>query len=53
LIPLLMNKTLGVNPVVIFISMIIWAMILWIVWVLLAVPIAVIITLIMEKTFEE
>lgn len=53
LIPLLMNKTLGVNPVVIFISMIIWAMILWVVWVLLAVPIAVIITLIMEKTFEE
>ena len=53
LIPLLMNKTLGVNPVVIFISMIIWGMILWIVWVLLAVPIAVIITLILEKTFEE
>ena len=53
LIPLLMNKTLGVNPVVIFISMIIWAMILWVVWILLAVPIAVIITLIMEKTFEE
>jgi predicted PurR-regulated permease PerM len=52
-IPLLMNKTLGVNPVVIFISMIIWALILWIVWVLLAVPIAVIITLILEKTFEE
>ena len=52
-IPLLMNKTLGVNPVVIFISMIIGAMILWVVWVLLAVPIAVIITLILEKTFEE
>ncbi|HMS91621.1 MAG TPA: AI-2E family transporter [Candidatus Absconditabacterales bacterium] len=53
LIPLLMNKTLGVNPVVIFISMIIGAMILGVVGVLLAVPIAVIITLIMEKTFEE
>ncbi|MCX6824125.1 MAG: AI-2E family transporter [candidate division SR1 bacterium] len=53
LIPLLMNKTLGVNPVVIFISMIIGAMILGLVGVLLAVPIAVIITLIMEKTFEE
>jgi predicted PurR-regulated permease PerM len=49
----LMTKTLGVNPVVIFISMIIGAMILWVVGVLLAVPIAVIITLIMEKTFEE
>ncbi|MFA6255999.1 MAG: AI-2E family transporter [Candidatus Absconditabacterales bacterium] len=53
LIPLLMNKTLGVNPVVIFISMIIGALILGVVGVLLAVPIAVIITLIMEKTFEE
>lgn len=53
LIPLLMNKTLWVNPVVIFISMIIWALILWVVWVLLAVPIAVIITLVLEKTFEE
>jgi predicted PurR-regulated permease PerM len=53
LIPLLMNKTLGVNPVVIFISMIIWALILWVVGVLLAVPIAVIITLILEKTLEE
>ena len=52
-IPLLMNKTLGVNPIVIFISMIIWALILGVVWVLLAVPIAVIITLIMEKTFDE
>lgn len=52
-IPLLMNKTLGVNPVVIFISMIIWALILGVVWVLLAVPIAVIITLVMEKTFDE
>ncbi|MFA7717804.1 MAG: AI-2E family transporter [Candidatus Absconditabacterales bacterium] len=53
LIPLLMNKTLGVNPVVIFISMIIGALILGVIGVLLAVPIAVIITLILEKTFEE
>ena len=53
IVPLLMNKTLWVNPVVIFISMIIWALILWVIWVLLAVPIAVIITLIMEKTFDE
>jgi len=53
LVPLLMNKTLGVNPVVVFVSMIIWWLILGLVWVLLAVPIAVIITLILEKTFEE
>jgi predicted PurR-regulated permease PerM len=53
LIPLLMNKTLGVNPVVIFLSMIIWSLVIGFVWVLLAVPIAVIITLFVEKKFEE
>ena len=53
LIPVLMNKTLGVNPVVIFISMIIGWLIIGVLWVLLAVPIAVIITLLLEKTFDE
>jgi len=53
LIPVLMNKTLGINPVVVFVSIILWAILWWIIWVLLAVPIAVIITLVMEKTFEE
>ena len=53
LVPVLMNKTLGVNPVVIFISMIIGWLIMGILWVLLAVPIAVIITLLLEKTFDE
>lgn len=53
LVPLVMNKTLWVNPIVIFVSMIIWWLIIWFVWVLLAVPIAVIITLIFDKTFDE
>ncbi len=53
LIPVLMHKTLGVNPVLIFISMIIWGIIMGVVGVLLAVPIAVIITLVLEKTLEE
>ncbi|MCX6823214.1 MAG: AI-2E family transporter [candidate division SR1 bacterium] len=53
LIPVLMNKTLGVNPVVIFISMIIGGLIIGVLGVLLAVPIAVIITLLLEKTFDE
>lgn len=48
-IPLLMNKTLGVSPIVIFVSMIIWWLIIWFLGVLLAVPIAVIITLLIEK----
>lgn len=53
LIPVLMNKTLGVNPVVIFISMIIGWLIMGVLGILLAVPIAVIITMVLEKTFDE
>ncbi|MFZ2150732.1 MAG: AI-2E family transporter [Candidatus Absconditicoccaceae bacterium] len=48
-IPLLMNKTLGVNPVVVFVSMIIGGLIMGFLGVLLSVPIAVIITLMVEK----
>jgi predicted PurR-regulated permease PerM len=51
LIPLLMSKTLWINTVVIFISMILGWMIMWLVGVLLAVPIAAIITLLFEKDF--
>ena len=53
LVPILMNRTLGVNSVIIFISMIIWGLIMGILGILLAVPIAVIITLLFEKTFDE
>lgn len=52
LIPLLMNKTLWINTVVIFISMILWGMIMGLVGILLAVPIAAIITLLFEKDFD-
>jgi predicted PurR-regulated permease PerM len=48
-----MNKTLGANPVVIFISMIIWSLIMGLVGVLLAVPIAVIITMFVDWKFED
>jgi len=53
LVPVIMNKSLGVNPIVIFISMIIGGLVIGFVGILLAVPIAVIITLMLEKTFEE
>lgn len=53
LVPLVMNKTLWVNPIVIFVSMILGWLIIWFIWVLLAVPIAVIITLILDKTFDD
>ena len=53
LIPVLMNRTLGVNPILIFISMIIWGLIMGLLGILLAVPISVIITMILEKTFDD
>jgi predicted PurR-regulated permease PerM len=52
-VPLVMTRTLGVNPVIIFISMILGWLIMGIVGVLLAVPISVIITMMLERTFEE
>lgn len=49
LIPYVMNKTLGVYPVVSFMSMIIGGIVFGFVWVLLAVPIAVILTMIFDE----
>lgn len=49
LTPLFMNKALWVNSVLILISMILGWMIMWFLWVLLAVPIAVIITLLFQN----
>lgn len=43
LVPLVMYHTLWVSPLLIFICMIIWWSLFWFLWVLLAVPLAVII----------
>jgi len=53
LIPFMMNKSLGINSVVIFISMILWGIIMWFLGILLSVPIAAIITLLFEKDIVE
>ncbi|NOZ43598.1 MAG: AI-2E family transporter [bacterium] len=49
LVPLVMNKTLGINPIVIFLSILIGGLIMGFVGVLLAIPIAVVITMFLEK----
>ena len=46
--PLFMNKSLWVSAVLIFISMLIWWLIMWFFWVLLSVPIAVIVSIIVQ-----
>jgi predicted PurR-regulated permease PerM len=52
LIPLLMNKSLGVSPLLIFLCVLIWGSVLWFIGILLAVPISVLVTMIVKKDFE-
>lgn len=49
LIPILMGKKLWMNTIVIFVSIIFGGMLMWLLWVFLAVPIAVIVTLLIEN----
>lgn len=50
LTPIIMNKTLGVSALLIFICMLLWGLIFGFIWVLLAVPIAVILTMAFDET---
>jgi predicted PurR-regulated permease PerM len=52
LTPVIMNKNLWINTIVIFVSMILWGLLMWVLWILLAVPIAAIITLMFEKELD-
>lgn len=52
LVPRIMNKTLGVNPVLTFICMLIWAVALGFLGIMLAVPFAVILKLLVEGIKE-
>lgn len=48
LVPIVMNKALWISPLLIFIAMLIWGSVLWFVWIVLSVPLAVIVTLAFE-----
>ena len=50
--PLFMNKSLWISAVLIFISMLVWWLIMWFFWVLLSVPIAVILTIIFQTRHQ-
>lgn len=52
LVPVVMNKTLGMNPVVIFLSILVWWLVMWFAGVLLAVPIAVVVTMFLDNSVE-
>jgi len=49
LVPMVMKKTLWISSSLVFISMIIWWVTIWILGVLLAIPFAVIISILYEK----
>lgn len=51
-VPVVMNKVLWVNALVVFISMLLGAWLLGFIWVVLAVPIAVIVTVLGDKTYK-
>lgn len=53
LVPMIMNRTLGISPLVIFISMIVGGTIFGFLWVLMAVPIAVVINILFEEYAQD
>lgn len=52
LVPLLMNKSLGVSPLLILLSALFFGSILWFIGVLMAVPFAILITMMVKKDFQ-
>lgn len=50
LVPIVMKKTVGISPLLILLTVIIGGLVMWFVWVVIAVPIAVIITMLFEST---
>jgi len=52
LVPLIMSQSLGVSPLLIFVSMIIFGSLLWLLWVIIAVPIAVILNIIYKQIIK-
>lgn len=53
LVPVVMNRALWLSPLVIFVAMMLWWAVLWFVWVLLSVPIAVIATIAFEDFIKD
>jgi len=53
LVPIIMKKALWVNSLMIIIAMLIWMKVLWFVWIILAIPIAVIVSLLFEDKLKK
>lgn len=53
IVPVIMNKALWVSPLLIFIAMLIGLKTMWLVWIVLAIPFAVIISLLFEDSLKK
>lgn len=53
IVPVIMNKALWVSPLLIFIAMLIGLKTMWLIWIVLAIPFAVIISLLFEDSLKK
>jgi len=53
IVPIIMNKALGVSPLMIIIMMLVGMKVMWLVWIILAIPLAVIISLLFEDKLSK
>ncbi len=53
IVPIVMNKALWVSPLLILIAMLVWLQVMWFVWIILAIPLAVIISLLFEDSLKK
>jgi predicted PurR-regulated permease PerM len=53
IVPIIMNKALWVSPLMIIIMMLVWMKVMWFVWIILAIPLAVIISLLFEDSLGD
>jgi len=53
IVPIIMNKALGVSSLMIIIMMLVGMKVMWFVWIILAIPLAVIISILFEDTLSK
>lgn len=53
IVPIVMNKALWVSPLLIIIAMLVWLKVVWFVWIVLAIPLAVIVSLLFEDSLKK
>ena len=52
LVPAVMNKAVGLNPIVILLVIIIWFQFLWVIWAVVSVPVATALSIFIKDFIE-